>query len=517
MKLYVYFLSLLIAIIPIYANALTPIHAIGATVAGEVALGVGKATIKKMPTETRKKLVKNATGMCAKSLLSFAFCDSLINSMVGDGIDIEINNNEINFYKNSKTGECKSYQEYYVDYTYNSFPSSGSANILSNFYSSIGDIKSWLISQHTTPDYMRAYGFSGIQFKNLEKSKKIIEEYKENHPVENHDVDVGKFITVAAADVIFEALGREGQVFSRGHIFHGLVVVNHLCGDKRKITDDELEEYFKKIAKGDDITNIYNYDYSDNSITVNGEKMDGNDLNKRKNDFDKNYRDKNLSKEATDKMKRKKKDYDIDDINDKNCDKNEQGEYDKCGSDREKEKELDEYCKKYPSEKICQERQKEKETDEHCEKNPQDSYCKAREDAKKKKEQEEKLCKLNPEHSSCKKDEDKKDDDKFDLCKAIPLLCDLPLSDIIDWFKKEPTDDTKIDIDTPKIDIDTNINFGGSCPANVVVPFGFAGFSVDVTVMDWSKLCWMLSTYLKPLVIALSSYQAVRILGGQKE
>ena len=36
-------------------------------------------------------------------------------------------------------------------------------------------------------------------------------------------------------------------------------------------------------------------------------------------------------------------------------------------------------------------------------------------------------------------------------------------------------------------------------------------------IMDFSQFCLIMSTYLKPLVIALASYQAVKILAGRNE
>lgn len=82
---------------------------------------------------------------------------------------------------------------------------------------------------------------------------------------------------------------------------------------------------------------------------------------------------------------------------------------------------------------------------------------------------------------------------------------------------KDPAN-TNVDVsDSADSSVDTSINFGSSCPANIQVPWGLPGRTTDITIMDFSKFCVLLSTYLKPIVIAIASYQAVRILGGSKE
>jgi hypothetical protein len=99
------------------------------------------------------------------------------------------------------------------------------------------------------------------------------------------------------------------------------------------------------------------------------------------------------------------------------------------------------------------------------------------------------------------------------------------VTDTIDWVKTtydefvKPDDSpTDVDIDVPQTpSIDTDINFGGSCPANVTGSFVIGGRTTTFNIMDWSQFCLIMSTYLKPLVIALASYQAVKILAGRNE
>lgn len=87
-----------------------------------------------------------------------------------------------------------------------------------------------------------------------------------------------------------------------------------------------------------------------------------------------------------------------------------------------------------------------------------------------------------------------------------------------DEFVKPDDSPTNVDIDVPQTQtIDTDINFGGSCPANITGSFVIGGQTTTFNIMDWSQFCLIMSTYLKPLVIALASYQAVKILAGRNE
>lgn len=103
----------------------------------------------------------------------------------------------------------------------------------------------------------------------------------------------------------------------------------------------------------------------------------------------------------------------------------------------------------------------------------------------------------------------------------FPEFCEWakPVCDFIDWVKEEPKDsDNDVSVNQQPIpSIDTDISFGGSCPANVEIQFGLPGHTVPLTVMDWAKFCMLMDKYLKPIVIAIASYQAIRILGGQRE
>ena len=105
----------------------------------------------------------------------------------------------------------------------------------------------------------------------------------------------------------------------------------------------------------------------------------------------------------------------------------------------------------------------------------------------------------------------------------LPPFCSwaAPVCDAVDWLMKpapDLDDDTELDIDTPDISpVDTDINFGGSCPANFEVNSSIFGNPINITLLDTSKFCGFLSTFVKYPVYAVSSLYALYILGGRKD
>lgn len=87
-----------------------------------------------------------------------------------------------------------------------------------------------------------------------------------------------------------------------------------------------------------------------------------------------------------------------------------------------------------------------------------------------------------------------------------------------DWFKKwddtpEQNDDTEVDVDQPENqNIDTTINFGGSCPQPISVPYSFAGASGTIE-FSYEPLC-QIASFIKPVVITVASFSAALIIGG---
>lgn len=97
------------------------------------------------------------------------------------------------------------------------------------------------------------------------------------------------------------------------------------------------------------------------------------------------------------------------------------------------------------------------------------------------------------------------------------------ITSLSDFFQSEPPpepkpEDTVLDIPVPDVvPVDTDINFGGSCPANFEFNGSIFGNSINIVLLDTSKFCGFLSTFVKFPVYAASSLFALYILGGRKD
>lgn len=102
----------------------------------------------------------------------------------------------------------------------------------------------------------------------------------------------------------------------------------------------------------------------------------------------------------------------------------------------------------------------------------------------------------------------------------LPAFCNWAavVCDAVDWLQKpEPPIDTELDIESSEpVASSTDINFGGSCPANFGYKGSIFGNQIDITLLDTSALCRFLSVYVKYPVYAVSSLYALYIFGGRK-
>lgn len=77
--------------------------------------------------------------------------------------------------------------------------------------------------------------------------------------------------------------------------------------------------------------------------------------------------------------------------------------------------------------------------------------------------------------------------------------------------------DTDFDFPTPTATANTQISFGSNCPAPyTLVDSNWLGIPIRWQI-DFSKFCWGMTTFVKPVVIAMASFQAVRIVTGQND
>lgn len=105
----------------------------------------------------------------------------------------------------------------------------------------------------------------------------------------------------------------------------------------------------------------------------------------------------------------------------------------------------------------------------------------------------------------------------------LPAFCKWasPVCDAVEWLTKPAPDidtDTEVIVDDETVVADdTDINFGGSCPANFEVNSSIFGNPINIVLLDTSKFCGFLATYVKYPVYAVSSLFALYILGGRKD
>lgn len=463
MKLYVFFLSFVLAFLPSLSYAFAPI-AIAGSVAGRVAVQTGTgAVIKKMSPTAKQGLIKNAIALCKANVLAMKACSDIIEDMLGDDIHVEnkttVNNDiDVEIYRKITSDECRVSTRYQVRH-----------DSIQGPYSAYGsDLDSIRPGIHAS---LSAITKSGMKRYDAPDTPKMLQEYQDflsrNKFTKSQD---WKNYKSASEFYVYDFFLGETS-WERNHGYGVYVDYRVDCykpNDKDYLSDDEIEDYFNKRADGDDITNIYNYNYSKHdNITVNNKTESGDTINNYKNDFDKNEAEKNVSANATEKMKNKRKGYDIDDINDENCDKNEAGEYDKCGDDRGKKDGDDE--------------EEPKKDDEE------------KKDDEKKEDEEEDLisCKTSDFHKK--------------ICKFI---------DDMDEFLDESDDSNtqlKKSDDEPR-PTSTKISFGGGCPSNTVINFSYLGFSHTFVLFDSVRFCEFLDDFVKPSVVVISALWGVRIL-----
>lgn len=453
MKLYVFFLSFFLAFSPSLSYAFAPIAIVGST-AGRIAVQTGTGSvIKKVAPNSMSQLMKNALAMCKANVLAMATCAKILKDMEEEDVHIvnnTTNNNKIEVEVYRTTRGCVPY----VRWKYQPFASwmAHGDYHYADFDSAISHIES------TGSRYI---GKGDVTLTNAKLKLEQLKQFFKGKVFEK-STDWVDFVHDVSGDDYYVS----GSNYARISLNPQYRV---LCGnndDKNYLDDEEIAEYFRRHATDDDITNIYNYDYSQHkNITVNNRTEQGDTINNYKNDFDDDEKEKRVSERATEKIKKKDKDYDIDDINDENCDKNDKGEYDKCGKDRDKKDDDDEGEKKDDEEK------------------------------------------------------DKKEDDEDDLisCKTSDFhkkICKF-IDDMDEFLDDTEDTDTRLKkSDDDEKPVSTKISFGGGCPPNTVININYLGISKNIVLFDSVRFCEFLDDFVKPSVVVISSLWAVYILRG---
>ena len=92
------------------------------------------------------------------------------------------------------------------------------------------------------------------------------------------------------------------------------------------------------------------------------------------------------------------------------------------------------------------------------------------------------------------------------------------VTSISEFFSQETNTDTELEFNDPTDDItDTTISFSNQCPAPITLAdFSYHGIS-QKWEMNFSPWCDVISTFIKPIVIAMASLSAVLIVSGVRE
>lgn len=92
------------------------------------------------------------------------------------------------------------------------------------------------------------------------------------------------------------------------------------------------------------------------------------------------------------------------------------------------------------------------------------------------------------------------------------------VTSISEFFQEETNTDTELEFNDPTDDItDTTISFSDQCPAPITLAdFNYHGIQ-QKWEMDFTGWCDVLTTYFKPIVIAMAGFSAVLIVSGVRE
>lgn len=112
------------------------------------------------------------------------------------------------------------------------------------------------------------------------------------------------------------------------------------------------------------------------------------------------------------------------------------------------------------------------------------------------------------------------------VCEAAQFIINKPkiwaesiqsaYDDAVDYFKNdEPNlnNETEVDIPEPEApNINTQIDFGGNCPATLYAPYSFFGISGQIE-FSFEPVC-KIADFIKPVVITISAFASAMIIAG---
>lgn len=496
MRLYVYFLSFLLVISSFFSSsyAFAPVVGAVASVGGRVAVKTATgAVIKKLANGAIEGFAHGAVALCITGQISFSFCQKLKKSMSDDGIS----------FSGSGAGgdwNIEIYRQQSVENQQCGFKYLYSGVVSQCYYNSDMTVKYY--GSYTTAYSCNAsinvqenkiFSYSGFETTNASKKDAELKKYvSENRDKLLSEMKVNEIRGFGLSEDKhhyrhqLHKYESYSSVYAR--FYYQKVCGSDFSGNKIYLTQQEINNYFNNSITNADITNIYNYDFSQyNNITINGmsdnanKTMSGNEINNSKNSFDPNFGidlgfdagGLNITNDLFDKIKIG--DLDIDSVNNDNCTKNGEGEYYRCGNQSD---------------------------DESSDNSNSDDTTTGTD---------------NNEGGSNDNSDDTTNDDENKTCNSNAFY--RKVCDWIDWTQKDSSSssDSKVLVEdlSEQLKIDRNrVNFAEQCPPAKQISLSVMGFTNNIE-LSYEPICDFFIK-LKPFLISVSLLSAVLIIGGRR-
>lgn len=427
---------------PVYSNAVLP--ALAATVASNSGRVLVGQTIKKVAPSALANARKAAVGICVKyPKLCGGGMGALGLALTADNWSIDVTNNDVtndidvDIYKYALQGQCQ------LEIGFGTSKLKQSAHITERLAA--------LTAQNSTSTKHNVLSHADSSSVYADTTAAVL---KSNA---SYNLSTWKLIQNISLPYILMRYTESGYVVSQPKFMSGdSVYVRCVAPPTSKIylSNNELNQYITDNNINDiDILDIYNFDFSQyNNINIGGDTYNGTTINNDLAKSDPNEVDKKVSVDL--KKKLDAKELSLDDVTDENCTKNEAGEYDKCGDDKDAEPEPE----------------------------PE-----------------------NPEEP---------EPGKNPTCELEENLFRKKICEWIDWTQKEPKKSTSEPVDVKEVEAENSnkIDMSGECPAPYELSFNVLGYEQNHSI-SYEPLCGAL-IMLKPIFVGSGALSGMFILMG---
>lgn len=425
---------------PVYSNAVLP--ALAATVASNSGRVLVGQTIKKVAPSAIANARKALVGICQKNPNYCRGAGAALGlKLISDGWNIDVTNNDVtndidvDIYKIPQGETCITQ----VSFSASHLSAAVHNQSIINYYES-QNTNGWY-KYRQTPNYLSPYQAVTDYWSKYDKSQ-----LTQNWQKYGQDITVTYDKKTQSGDLSWpdewQTINTDVGVYVRCVPWSG--------GDKIYINDSDLNQYITNNNINDiDVLDIYNFDFSQyNNINIGGDTYNGTTINNDLAKSDPTEADKKVSADL--KKKLDSKELSLDDVTDENCTKNESGEYDKCGADKE------------PDPDNPEEPEQPTESPIECDAN---GFYK-------------KVC------------------------------------DWMDWTQKEPKPSTSESVDVKDVEAENSnkIDMAGECPAPYELNFSVLGYEQNHSI-SYEPLCGAL-VLLKPIFVGSGALSGMFILMG---